>query len=239
MGDLFCLQASCVTQRGSSICSAAGRSTVLNMQQSAPRIKGSIRYLRIVACFNHTSFPLLLLSKFLKLIKRDPYRALKANHMLSRKQKLILLLRPGYWLTESHADYFDLIWICSSSSNKFETYGTLSTREASHQTRPCSTQSWLTARWLVLCPSHCTLFPLWIPVLHIFLLNDFSLSAILWTCGHNVYEGPYFKADCLSFWKLKLFNTWNMNHITFPHMDSVLHKCTSCACKHLHSPNGD
>lgn len=91
-GSFSCLWASCMTKRGSSICSVTGMFTVQNMQQSASHIKGNIQYLPITAYFNHTSLWVLLLSKFLKLIKRDPYQPLKANHVLSRKQKLILLL---------------------------------------------------------------------------------------------------------------------------------------------------
>ncbi len=133
-------------------------------------------------------------------------------------------------MTESHADYFDLIWICSSSSssNKFETYCVLSTREASHQTCSCSWQKagWQPADWF--CALH-ILFPLCMPVLGIFLLNDFFLSAILWTCRHTAYEGPYFKAACISFRRLKLVNTCSMNYITVPHMDSPLQKHTHLA----------
>lgn len=80
-------------QRGGiSICSVTAIFNVQNKKQSASHIKGSRRYLQITACFNQTSLWVLLLSTFLKLIKRQPYQALKANHVLSGKQKLILLL---------------------------------------------------------------------------------------------------------------------------------------------------
>lgn len=76
--------------------------------------------------------------------------------------------------------------------------------------------------------SHCV-SPSWA----YFLLNDFFLSAILWTCRHTICEGPYFKAACLSFGRLKLFNTCSMNYITVPHMDSLLRKHTHLACMRI------
>lgn len=76
------------------------------------------------------------------------------------------------------------------------------------------------------CPGHIS--PQWL----------FPVSHFVDMQARYVCEGPYFKAACLSFRKLKLFNTCCMNYITSPHMHSVLHKHTHLALVSVHT-NGD
>lgn len=202
--------------------------TVQSMQQSAPHIKGSIRYLQITAHFNHTSLWVLPLSTFLKLIKKGPLSGSESKSRIEQETKVNPIIVTGILADRIPCRLF-LIWLESALAAHLQTklkhtafcpQGKPRIRRAADSPRIGFVPLILYSLPAVCpCPGHISPQPF---------------------CGHagTLYVRNPISKQLVSFRKLKLINTCCMNYITSPHMHSVLHKHTHLALVSVHT-NGD